>query len=213
MVDGSGYLRDLETVEVPVGELHEYEGNAKAHTREQLDAVEASIREFGFSNPVLAWHDAEGRAVIVAGHARVKAARALGMDRVPCIFLDSLTDAQRRALTLADNQTTMMTGWDADALASELDALAGEFDMGDFGFGSEEIVLGEDGLDCAKGPDAGSLSEMFGVPPFSVLDARGGAWQERKRAWMALGIRSELGRGAAPGGRDAAQPARGGGVG
>lgn len=138
-MDGRKYLRDLTTVEVPLGQLHGYEGNAKEHTRGQLDAVEASIREFGFSNPVLAWHDAGGRAVIVAGHARCEAARALGMDRVPVIFLDGLSDAQRRALTLADNQTTMMTGWDDGQLAEELDMLMGEFDMGDFGFDADAL--------------------------------------------------------------------------
>ena len=127
----------LEVVRVPLGELHAYEGNAKRHTNAQLDAVRASIREFGFVNPVVAWHDGDGRAVIVAGHARCEAARAEGLREVPVVFVDHLGDAQRRALTLADNQTTMMTGWDLDALDAELDALAGGFDMADFGFDLE----------------------------------------------------------------------------
>lgn len=131
---------ELEVVRVPLGELHGYEGNAKKHTNEQLDAVRASIAEFGFVNPVLAWHDADGRAVIVAGHARCQAAKKEGLTEVPVVFVDHLGDAQRRALTLADNQTTMMTGWDMDQLAAELDALAGEFDMGDFGFDLEEVA-------------------------------------------------------------------------
>ena len=67
---------ELEVVRVPVGSLRAYEGNAKRHTREQLDAVEASIKEFGFANPVLAWHDDRGEAVIIAGHGRVEAAKA-----------------------------------------------------------------------------------------------------------------------------------------
>ena len=129
---------ELEVVRVPLAELHGYEGNAKQHTNAQLDAVRKSISEFGFVNPVLAWHDADGRAVIVAGHARCQAARKEGLDEVPVVFVDHLGDEQRRALTLADNQTTMMTGWDMEQLTSELDALADWFDMGDFGFGLDD---------------------------------------------------------------------------
>lgn len=129
---------ELEVVRVPLAELHGYEGNAKRHTNEQLDAVRKSIAEFGFVNPVLAWHDAEGRAVIVAGHARCQAAKREGLAEVPVVFVDHLGDEQRRALTLADNQTTMMTGWDMEQLTAELDALADWFDMGDFGFGLDD---------------------------------------------------------------------------
>ena len=123
----------LDVEAVPIAALKPYEGNAKVHTLEQIDAVEASIKEFGFGNPVIAWHDEGGDAVIVCGHARVTAAKNLGMGEVPVIFRDDLTDAQRRAYVLADNQTTMMTGWDPDQLAYELDTLAESFDMGDFG--------------------------------------------------------------------------------
>ena len=123
---------------VPLSELRPYDGNAKRHTNEQIDAVEASIREFGFRNPVLAWHDGD-TPVIVAGHARCIAAKNLGMEEVPVIFVDDLSDSQRRALTLVDNQTTMMTGWDFDQLSYELDTLSSDFDMGDFGFDVEAM--------------------------------------------------------------------------
>lgn len=123
-----------QIVMLPLEQLRPYDNNAKRHTREQLAAVEASIREFGFRNPIIAWHDEDGAAEIVAGHARAAAAKALGMDSVPVLFCDDLSDAQRRALTLVDNQTTMMTGWDADMLAYELDVLAQDFDMGELGF-------------------------------------------------------------------------------
>ena len=136
---------ELQVVRVPLAELHGYEGNAKQHTNAQLDAVRKSISEFGFVNPVLAWHDADGRAVIVAGHARCQAAKKEGLEEVPVVFVDHLGDAQRRALTLADNQTTMMTGWDMDQLSAELDALDGWFDMGDFGFGLDGDDGGWDG--------------------------------------------------------------------
>ena len=108
-----------------IASLKPYDNNAKLHTREQIEAVEASIREFGFRNPVIAWHNEQGDAEIVAGHARTAAARNLGMDEVPCIFVDDLNNAQRRALTLADNKTTMMTGFDEEmSSAYELDVLA-----------------------------------------------------------------------------------------
>lgn len=119
---------------VPVAELVPYDGNAKRHTREQIDAVKASMDQLGFGAPLVCWHNDDGKPEIVAGHARAKAAQELGIEMVPVVFRDDWTDAQRRAYTLADNQTTMMTGWDDDQLAYELDSLAGEFDMGDFGF-------------------------------------------------------------------------------
>ena len=126
---------ELKVVMVPIEELKPYENNAKKHTNDQMDAVEASIREFDFTNPVIAWHDEDGRPVIVAGHARAEAARRQGLDAVPVIFRDDWDDAKRRAYVLVDNQTTMMTGWDEDLLSYELDTLADVFDMDDFGFG------------------------------------------------------------------------------
>lgn len=131
-----------EPAMVPVASLKAYDNNAKKHTRKQIDAVKASIEQLGFRGFVLAWHNEDGEPEIVAGHARCRAAQELGMREVPVVFCDDLSDAQRRALTLADNQTTMMTGWDEDLLAYELDTLAGEFDMADFGFDTEGI--GED---------------------------------------------------------------------
>lgn len=128
---------ELKIEEIPIDELVPYENNAKKHTREQIDAVEASIKEFGFRNPVIVWRNADGRPEVVAGHARVTAAKNIGMKKVPCVSCDELTDAQRRAYTLTDNQTTMMTGWDEDLLAYELDTLSSEFDMNDFGFTDE----------------------------------------------------------------------------
>ena len=141
---------DLKVEYVHPDALKEYEGNAKRHTNEQIDAIEASLKEFGFRNPILAWHNDAGDAEIVAGHARLKAAKAVGMDSVPVIFVDDLSDAQRRALTLVDNQTTMMTGWDFGALESELGDLSYSFDMGDFGFDVSDIE---------------SLDDIFDAPP------------------------------------------------
>lgn len=125
---------DMRVESVPIEALKPYDNNAKRHTPEQIEAVGNSIREFGFRNPIIAWHNEDGMAEIVAGHARAAAAKAMGMDAVPVVFCDDLTDAQRRALTLVDNQTCVMTGWDDDMLAYELDVLAQDFDMGELGF-------------------------------------------------------------------------------
>jgi len=104
---------------------------------------------------------------------------------------------------LADNQLTLNGEWDLERLAIEIAELrASDFDISLIGFSESEIddLLNAD--EDGAGPGAGSLAERFMVPPFSVLNARGGWWQERKTAWLALGIQSELGRGenSAPGG-------------
>lgn len=124
----------MEAQLVPLDSLKAYDGNAKQHDSDNIDAIANSISEFGFRNPILAWHNEDGVPEIVAGHGRAAAAKKLRMEQVPVIFVDDLTDAQRRMLTLADNQTTLMTGWDEQTLQEELDALRSQFDIRDFGF-------------------------------------------------------------------------------
>lgn len=133
-------LRDVEAQLIPLGSLKAYDGNAKHHDNENIDSIANSISEFGFRNPILAWHNEDGVPEIVAGHGRAAAAKKLRMEQVPVIFVDDLTDAQRRMLTLADNQTTLMTGWDDQTLQEELDALTDLFDVADLGFDFKEIV-------------------------------------------------------------------------
>lgn len=134
----------LQIEEIDIDCLVPYENNAKEHTRAQIDAVEASIKEFGFRNPVIVWRNADGMLEVVAGHARITAAKNLGIRKVPCVSCDDLSDAQRRAYTLVDNQTTMMTGWDSDMLAYELDVLSDEFDMTSLGFTDEMVGMADE---------------------------------------------------------------------
>lgn len=129
---------DMKVVDVPLRSLKAYDGNAKKHDNANIDAIANSISEFGFRSPILAWHNEDGVAEIVAGHGRAAAAEKLGMDEVPVIFVDDLDDAQRRMLTLADNQTTLMTGWDYTQLGIELDSLENVFDASNFGFSDNE---------------------------------------------------------------------------
>jgi ParB-like chromosome segregation protein Spo0J len=124
------------------------------------------------------------------------AAHRLGIEDVPVMVAAGWSEAKKRAYMLADNKLTLNGEWDLDRLAIEIAELrASDFDISLIGFSESEIddllKADEDGA----GPGAGSLAERFMISPFSVLSARGGWWQERKAAWLALGIQSELGRG------------------
>lgn len=119
-----------------VADLVPYARNSRTHDDAQVAQIAASIREFGFTNPVLI--DADGG--IIAGHGRVLAARKLKMDAVPCIMLDHLTETQRRAYVIADNKLALNSGWDSELLAVELDELKLEgFDLELTGFTLDEI--------------------------------------------------------------------------
>lgn len=120
---------------VPTDELVPYAGNAKEHPDWQVEQIASSIEQFGFDDPVGIWHNPQGQPVIVEGHGRVLAAKELGITEVPTIALDHLDDEGRRAYTLAHNKLTTNTGYDADMLAAELDAISG-IDMSEFGFDS-----------------------------------------------------------------------------
>lgn len=122
----------LRIEDVPTGDLVPYAGNAKEHPEWQVGQIANSIERFGFDDPVGAWHDQDGRPVIVEGHGRVMAARKLGMETVPVVWLDHLDDEGRRAYGLVHNKLTMDTPWDDDALAAEVETLEG-IDMSDFG--------------------------------------------------------------------------------
>jgi DNA modification methylase len=129
-------LRDLVVERWPIDRLIPYARNARTHSDEQVAQVAASIIEFGWTNPILVGGD----GVIIAGHARLAAARKLKMADVPVIVLDDLTPAQRRALVLADNRLAMNAGWDEEMLRVELASLKEEnFDLDIVGFTDEEI--------------------------------------------------------------------------
>ena len=103
-----------------IADLTPYEKNARVHTDGQIDQIAASIKEFGFLNPILI--DKDGN--IIAGHGRVMAAERLGMEDVPALYVEGLTDAQRRAYILADNRLTELGGWNMDLVNIELEELA-----------------------------------------------------------------------------------------
>ena len=124
--------------QVPVSELLPYARNSRTHDDAQVAQIAASIKEFGFTNPVLI--DADGG--IIAGHGRTLAARKLKLELVPCIRLSHLTDTQKQAYIIADNKLALNAGWDAELLQLELSDLHdADFDMGLLGFEAAELSL------------------------------------------------------------------------
>jgi DNA modification methylase len=137
-------MDDLQIAWRPLGELIPYARNPRTHSDAQVAQIAASIREFGWTNPVLV----DGRNGVIAGHGRVLAARKLGLEQVPVIELTHMGEAQRRAYILADNQLALNAGWDEELLRLELADLSElGFDLGLIGFGEGELerLLAGDG--------------------------------------------------------------------
>ena len=121
---------------LPIERLIPYARNSRTHSDAQVAQVAASIREFGFTNPVLI----DGADGIIAGHGRVMAARKLGLDKVPCIRLAHLSETQKRAYIIADNKLALNSGWDEEMLALELAELREvDFDLDLTGFDGDAI--------------------------------------------------------------------------
>lgn len=125
---------------VNISKLKPYENNARTHSPEQIDKIVRSIEEFGFINPVLI----DGDFGIIAGHGRVMAATKMGMDEVPCLFVEDLTEAQKKAYIIADNKLTEEGGWDETILKIELGELdAMDFDVSLTGFDLADFTVEE----------------------------------------------------------------------
>ena len=138
-----------------VDDLIPYARNSRTHSDAQVAQIAASVREFGWTNPVLV----DGENGIIAGHGRVLAARKLGMEEVPCIELAGLSDTQRRAYIIADNKLALNGGWDDELLALELGELhAADFDMALLGFDAGELSAAM-GLDEELDGDAPKIDE------------------------------------------------------
>ena len=123
---------------VPINQLNPYKNNARTHSEKQVEKIANSIQEFGFINPVLIDSDYG----IIAGHGRVKGAERLGMTEVPCLFVEDLTEEQKRAYIIADNKLALDAGWDYDLLKVELAELDDlNFDITLTGF--DDLVFDE----------------------------------------------------------------------
>jgi DNA modification methylase len=134
--------------QVPIEKLIPYARNSRTHSDAQVAQIAASIKEFGFTNPVLIDKDAG----IIAGHGRVLAARKLGLKDVPCIRLDYLTETQKKAYIIADNRLALNAGWDEDLLTIELnELLADDFALDILGFDADELKRLLDPLEPTQG--------------------------------------------------------------
>lgn len=122
---------------VPTDRLIPYVNNARTHSAEQVNKLRASLREFGFVNPVIVDRDLN----VIAGHGRILAAKEEKIPEVPCVYVDHLTEAQKKAYILADNRMAMDAGWDEELLRVEIEALQAEaFDVSLTGFDEKEIT-------------------------------------------------------------------------
>jgi len=129
---------------IKIENLIPYVNNTRTHSEEQINQVASSIKEFGFTNPVLI--DQGGG--IIAGHGRVMAAKKLNLDEVPTITLDNLTEAQKKAYIIADNKLALNAGWDEELLKVEIEALQDmDFDIDLLGFSTDELDDLDIGLD------------------------------------------------------------------
>lgn len=164
---------------VPVSKLVPYVNNARTHSPEQVMKLRSSLREFGFINPIIIDRDYG----IIAGHGRLLAAKEEGITEVPCVFVDYLTEAQKKAYILADNRMAMDAGWDEELLRVEIEALQGEaFDVSLTGFDEKELAdLFKDGSDSGAADDDYDLSAALEKAAFVE---RGDIWTAGRHRLM-----------------------------
>jgi ParB-like chromosome segregation protein Spo0J len=142
-----------------VSELIPYVKNSRTHSDEQVAQIAASIKEFGWTNPILI----DGDNGIIAGHGRLMAARKLGYELVPTIELSNLTDTQKKAYIIADNKLALNAGWDDEMLKIEIaDLLADGFTLSVLGFDADELqkLLDVPDFEPATEDDQGKLDEL-----------------------------------------------------
>jgi hypothetical protein len=161
-------MRPSDLTQRPIADLVPYARNSRTHSEAQVAQIAASITEFGFTSPVLV--DAEGG--IIAGHGRVLAAQSLGLETVPVLVLDHLSEAQRRAYVIADNKLAENAGWDDDALRAEIEELARG------GYGLDVIGFDADELEALLNPPSTSQADPDEVPepPAIPVTRPGDVW-------------------------------------
>lgn len=164
-------MPNIEMIELAA--LSAYERNARTHPEDQIDQIVASIKEFGFTNPVLI----DNENGIIAGHGRVMAAKVLDLKEVPCLRLGHLNETQKKAYILADNKIAMNSGWDFELLRLELQDLdTGAFDLTLTGFNEKEL---EDLMTWAPKPElAEGLTDPDAVPELQeeTISQPGDVW-------------------------------------
>lgn len=151
---------------LPTGGLLPYARNSRTHSDEQVDQIAASIREWGFTNPVIV----DEAGMIIAGHARVMAAKRLNLPEVPCVVAKGWSDAKKRAYVITDNKLALNSGWSIDILKGEIEALEQDnFELPLIGFSAAELAglfpddVTEGGAGSASSVPESSYREQYGV--------------------------------------------------
>lgn len=171
-----------------IDELIPYINNPRNNDH-AVDYVASSIKNFGFKVPVVI----DSKNEIITGHTRIKASAKLGIKEIPCIIADDLNEAQIKAFRLADNKVSEYSDWDLETLELELEELKlDDISMDDFGF--DEISFDIDAKDRYTEYESGGIVKDYIETPFSILDSTSARWLDRKRAWLSMGIKSEVGR-------------------
>jgi DNA modification methylase len=158
-------MNELKIISVPLSDIKPFAKNAKLHPKEQVTQIVASIKEYGFNDPIAISEDNE----IIEGHGRLLAVKELGYTEIPCIRLSHLTEAQRRAYILAHNKLTMNSGFDTDLLLGELAFLKDNTeDISAIGFSGDELdkLFGEDKKDVKD--DDFDVDKAVSEPPFAL---------------------------------------------
>lgn len=164
--------KDLKIVYVETAKLIPYALNSRTHSDEQIKQIAASIKEFGFTNPILI----DGESGVIAGHGRLMAANVLELEKVPTITLHGLSEAQKKAYVIADNKLALNAAWDVDVLKTEFMNLSEmDFDLELLGF--NEIEMGKMFDDVLSGADVKDedYSEVFSV----IIDCENESEQEK----------------------------------
>lgn len=164
---------------VDVDKLIPYVNNARTHSKEQINKLRASIREFGFINPVIIDRDYN----VIAGHGRILASQEEGIDKVPCVFVDYLTDAQKKAYIIADNRMALDADWDEELLKIEIESLKDEdFDLSFTGFDESELLdlFGDD----SKGKVEDDNFDLSSALEKASFVEKGDVWTIRKHRLM-----------------------------
>jgi DNA modification methylase len=182
----------LNIVNIDIKDIKPYERNNQRHPKEQIDKLASQIEHMGFDVPIVIDED----HVIIKGHCRLQALKKLKAKTVPCIIRTDLSEEQKKAARIADNKLSEIAEFDFDNLKLEMEDLESlDFDVKLTGFDDWDLLLDEQEIDAIeKGKSNGRLADRFGIPPFSVLNAREGWWQDRKNSWIGIGIKSGEGR-------------------
>ena len=174
-----------------INEIINYDKNARIHSNEQLAQIVEIIKNFGFNDPI----EVDANNIIISGHARLAAAKLLNMKEIPVIVHSHLKDNSKEAYILAANKIAINSSWDLAILKDRLESLDHD-DQLLAGFNEDELneLLSDEEPININYESLGKLSDRFLIHPFSIFDARQGYWQDRKRAWIGIGIKSEEGR-------------------